>query len=212
MDVAILAYGRGCTKNQTTDNTKREFEQAGYKFWCADEGVSKRMRRPDIARAIEPCLNRNLLTQSKAPAKICVLQYNYFVSSNLPRFGFSPPPQGAAGFFSLKQQIVRRTMTFGRIYRTISHRIIHCLKVRRQRSPRRDRQRAFYFARRNLRTTDETLLFLWFYSSLEQGYCPTLVFTEPHPIPCEFQLSGKHGLSSRSPSAEVTCHCAQRPT
>jgi hypothetical protein len=51
-------------------------------------------------------------------------------------------------------------MTFRRIYRTISHTIIHCLKVRRQRSPRRDRQRAFYFARRHFLATDETLHFL----------------------------------------------------
>jgi hypothetical protein len=90
--MAILAYGRGSTKNQTPDNPKREFEQAGFNFWCADEGVSGGMRRPDMARAMEPCLNRNLLTQSKAPAKTCVLRYNYSVSSNLPRFGLSPPP------------------------------------------------------------------------------------------------------------------------
>jgi hypothetical protein len=34
-----------------------------------------------------------------ALAKVCAMQYNLRVSSNRPRFGISPPPQGDAGFF-----------------------------------------------------------------------------------------------------------------
>ena len=40
--MAVFAYGRVSTKDQTTENQRQEIERAGYKteYWYADEGVS----------------------------------------------------------------------------------------------------------------------------------------------------------------------------
>jgi putative DNA-invertase from lambdoid prophage Rac len=40
--MAIFGYGRVSTKDQTTENQRREIEAAGYAigYWYADEGVS----------------------------------------------------------------------------------------------------------------------------------------------------------------------------
>lgn len=40
--MAVFGYGRVSTKEQTTENQRREIEAAGYaiNFWHADEGVS----------------------------------------------------------------------------------------------------------------------------------------------------------------------------
>lgn len=40
--MAIFAYGRVSTKDQTSENQRQDIEKAGIKvdFWFADEGVS----------------------------------------------------------------------------------------------------------------------------------------------------------------------------
>ncbi|MGZ3182932.1 MAG: recombinase family protein [Telluria sp.] len=52
--MATFAYGRVSTKDQTTENQRREIEAAGYAvdYWFADEGVSGKvsaMQRPQFA-------------------------------------------------------------------------------------------------------------------------------------------------------------------
>lgn len=55
--MATFAYGRVSTKEQTTENQRREIEAAGYQveYWFADEGVSGKvsaMQRPQFARML----------------------------------------------------------------------------------------------------------------------------------------------------------------
>lgn len=52
--MAIFGYGRVSTKEQTTENQRREIEAAGYAvdFWHADDGVSGKVsaaQRPQFA-------------------------------------------------------------------------------------------------------------------------------------------------------------------
>jgi putative DNA-invertase from lambdoid prophage Rac len=55
--MATFAYGRVSTKEQTTENQRREIESAGYKvdFWFADEGVSGKIsasQRPQFTKLL----------------------------------------------------------------------------------------------------------------------------------------------------------------
>ena len=55
--MAIFGYGRVSTKEQTTENQRREIETAGYAvdYWYADEGVSGKisaLQRPQFAKML----------------------------------------------------------------------------------------------------------------------------------------------------------------
>jgi DNA invertase Pin-like site-specific DNA recombinase len=55
--MATFGYGRVSTKEQTTENQRREIEAAGYKveYWYADEGVSGKvsaLQRPQFAKML----------------------------------------------------------------------------------------------------------------------------------------------------------------
>jgi DNA invertase Pin-like site-specific DNA recombinase len=55
--MAIFSYGRVSTKEQTTQNQRREIEAAGYAvdYWYADEGVSGKvsaLQRPQFAKML----------------------------------------------------------------------------------------------------------------------------------------------------------------
>ncbi len=55
--MAIFGYGRVSTKDQTTENQRREIEAAGYAvdYWYADEGVSGKVsasQRPQFAKML----------------------------------------------------------------------------------------------------------------------------------------------------------------
>lgn len=55
--MAIFGYGRVSTKEQTTENQRREIEGAGYAvdYWHADEGVSGKVsasQRPQFAKML----------------------------------------------------------------------------------------------------------------------------------------------------------------
>lgn len=55
--MAIFGYGRVSTKEQTTENQRREIEAAGYAvdYWYADEGVSGKvsaLQRPQFAKML----------------------------------------------------------------------------------------------------------------------------------------------------------------
>ena len=55
--MAIFGYGRVSTKEQTTENQRREIEAAGYQveYWYADDGVSGKvsaMQRPQFAKML----------------------------------------------------------------------------------------------------------------------------------------------------------------
>lgn len=55
--MAIFGYGRVSTKEQTTENQRREIEAAGYTvdYWHADEGVSGKVaaaQRPQFAKML----------------------------------------------------------------------------------------------------------------------------------------------------------------
>lgn len=55
--MAIFGYGRVSTKEQTTENQRREIETAGYAvdYWYADEGVSGKVSallRPQFAKML----------------------------------------------------------------------------------------------------------------------------------------------------------------
>lgn len=55
--MATFAYGRVSTKEQTTENQRREIEVAGYQvnYWFADEGISGKtcaMQRPQFAKML----------------------------------------------------------------------------------------------------------------------------------------------------------------
>lgn len=55
--MAVFGYGRVSTKEQTTENQRREIEGAGYavEYWFADEGVSGKVlaaERPQFAKML----------------------------------------------------------------------------------------------------------------------------------------------------------------
>lgn len=68
--MATFAYGRVSTKDQTTENQKRDIEAAGYKvdFWFADEGVSGKVsaaQRPQFAKLLNQIRDGETLVVSK---------------------------------------------------------------------------------------------------------------------------------------------------
>jgi DNA invertase Pin-like site-specific DNA recombinase len=68
--MAIFAYGRVSTNEQTTENQKLEIEQAGYKldYWFADEGLSGKThasQRPQFKALMEKIRDGEILVVSK---------------------------------------------------------------------------------------------------------------------------------------------------
>jgi putative DNA-invertase from lambdoid prophage Rac len=68
--MAIFAYGRVSTKDQTTENQRLEIERAGYKveYWYADEGVSGKVsasQRPQFAKLLGQIRDGETLVVSK---------------------------------------------------------------------------------------------------------------------------------------------------
>jgi len=68
--MAIFAYGRVSTKDQTTENQRLEIERAGYQvdFWYADEGVSGKVsasQRPQFAKLLGQIRDGETLVVSK---------------------------------------------------------------------------------------------------------------------------------------------------
>jgi DNA invertase Pin-like site-specific DNA recombinase len=68
--MAIFAYGRVSTKDQSTENQKLEIERAGYQveYWYADEGVSGKVsagQRPHFANLLGQIRNGETLVVSK---------------------------------------------------------------------------------------------------------------------------------------------------
>lgn len=68
--MAIFAYGRVSTKDQTTENQRLEIERSGYQveFWYADEGVSGKVsakQRPQFARLLDKIRDGETLVVSK---------------------------------------------------------------------------------------------------------------------------------------------------
>lgn len=69
-NMAIFAYGRVSTKDQTTENQRLEIERGGYQvdFWYADEGVSGKVsakQRPQFARLLDKIRDGETLVVSK---------------------------------------------------------------------------------------------------------------------------------------------------
>lgn len=68
--MAIFAYGRVSTKDQTTENQRCEIETQGYKidYWFADEGVSGKVpasQRPQFKKMLERIRDGETLIVSK---------------------------------------------------------------------------------------------------------------------------------------------------
>ena len=68
--MAVFAYGRVSTKDQTTENQRQEIERAGYKveYWFADEGVSGKVhasQRPRFAKMLQQIRDGETLVVSK---------------------------------------------------------------------------------------------------------------------------------------------------
>jgi putative DNA-invertase from lambdoid prophage Rac len=68
--MAIFGYGRVSTKEQTTENQRREIEVAGYQvnYWFADEGVSGKvsaMQRPQFAKMLSQIRDGETLVVTK---------------------------------------------------------------------------------------------------------------------------------------------------
>jgi putative DNA-invertase from lambdoid prophage Rac len=68
--MAIFAYGRVSTKDQTTENQRIEIERAGYKvdYWFADEGVSGKVmarERPQFKAMLDKIRDGETLVVSK---------------------------------------------------------------------------------------------------------------------------------------------------
>jgi putative DNA-invertase from lambdoid prophage Rac len=68
--MAIFAYGRVSTKDQTTENQRQEIERAGYlvEYWFADEGVSGKVsasQRPQFKALLGQIRNGETLVVSK---------------------------------------------------------------------------------------------------------------------------------------------------
>jgi DNA invertase Pin-like site-specific DNA recombinase len=68
--MAIFAYGRVSTKDQSTENQRLEIERAGYQvqYWYADEGVSGKVsasQRPQFAKLLGQIRDGETLVVSK---------------------------------------------------------------------------------------------------------------------------------------------------
>jgi DNA invertase Pin-like site-specific DNA recombinase len=68
--MAIFGYGRVSTKEQTTENQRREIEVAGYQinYWFADEGVSGKVsatQRPQFAKMLSQIRDGETLVVTK---------------------------------------------------------------------------------------------------------------------------------------------------
>lgn len=68
--MAVFGYGRVSTKEQTTENQRREIETAGYSvtYWFADEGVSGKVSaalRPQFARMLKQIRDGEVLVVTK---------------------------------------------------------------------------------------------------------------------------------------------------
>jgi putative DNA-invertase from lambdoid prophage Rac len=68
--MAVFGYGRVSTKEQTTENQRREIEAAGYAvdFWHADEGVSGKVsaaQRPQFAKMLSQIRDGETLVVTK---------------------------------------------------------------------------------------------------------------------------------------------------
>jgi putative DNA-invertase from lambdoid prophage Rac len=68
--MALFAYGRVSTQNQTTENQRQEIERAGYTvdFWFADEGVSGKVsavQRPQFGNMLQQIRDGETLVVSK---------------------------------------------------------------------------------------------------------------------------------------------------
>jgi putative DNA-invertase from lambdoid prophage Rac len=70
INMAVFAYGRVSTKDQSTENQKLEIERAGYEvqYWYADEGVSGKVsasQRPQFAKLLGQIRDGETLVVSK---------------------------------------------------------------------------------------------------------------------------------------------------
>lgn len=68
--MATFGYGRVSTKEQTTENQRREIQTAGYQveYWFADEGVSGKvsaMQRPQFAKMLTQIRDGETLVVTK---------------------------------------------------------------------------------------------------------------------------------------------------
>jgi DNA invertase Pin-like site-specific DNA recombinase len=68
--MAIFGYGRVSTKEQTSENQRRDIAAAGYvvDYWHADEGVSGKvpaMQRPEFAKMLGQIRNSETLVVTK---------------------------------------------------------------------------------------------------------------------------------------------------
>jgi DNA invertase Pin-like site-specific DNA recombinase len=68
--MAIFGYGRVSTKEQTTENQRREIEASGYRvdYWFVDEGVSGKvpaLQRPQFAKMLSQIRNGEVLVVTK---------------------------------------------------------------------------------------------------------------------------------------------------
>jgi len=68
--MATFGYGRVSTKEQTTENQRREIEAAGYaiNYWYADEGVSGKVsaaQRPQFAKMLSQIRDGETLVVTK---------------------------------------------------------------------------------------------------------------------------------------------------
>ena len=68
--MAIFAYGRVSTKDQTSDNQRLEIERAGFKvdYWFADEGVSGKTHaslRPQFKALLSQIRDGEILVVAK---------------------------------------------------------------------------------------------------------------------------------------------------
>lgn len=68
--MAVFAYGRVSTKDQTTENQRLEIERAGYKidYWYADEGVSGKVaasQRPQFGKMLAQIRDGETVVVSK---------------------------------------------------------------------------------------------------------------------------------------------------
>lgn len=68
--MATFGYGRVSTKEQTTENQRREIEAAGYQveYWYADEGVSGKVsatQRPQFAKMLDQIRDGETLVVTK---------------------------------------------------------------------------------------------------------------------------------------------------
>ena len=68
--MAIFGYGRVSTKEQTTENQRREIQCAGYhvEYWFADEGVSGKisaLQRPQFAKMLSQIRDGETLVVTK---------------------------------------------------------------------------------------------------------------------------------------------------